>query len=262
MKNYNIQNYIRYKNDVDRSVGRLEGKFWDEYSRDELIVKFLPLVENLARKFSTAQQASGVMDITDIIQEGSKGLVQAVDKINWEVLMESNDIEKTIKSFLSKRIKGAIRRGIDINRGTMRIPEHKLNEIRQVDKLEKQTPSEYDTPNSKSVEVFFNSIFLSLDKLVDDESTQYDVPEPIEGYNKDLLNSYLIGILKTHLNNKEFQVVRLSYGLDCKKHSAVEITKELNIKGDSAYVRVSQLKRQAINKLINTVDHSQVVDLL
>ena len=221
MKNYNIQNYIRYKNDVDRSVGRLEGKFWDEYSRDELIVKFLPLVENLARKFSTAQQASGVMDI-----------------------------------------KGAIRRGIDINRGTMRIPEHKLNEIRQVDKLEKQTPNEYDTPNSKSVEVFFNSIFLSLDKLVDDESTQYDVPEPIEGYNKDLLNSYLIGILKTHLNNKEFQVVRLSYGLDCKKHSAVEIAKELNIKGDSAYVRVSQLKRQAINKLINTVDHSQVVDLL
>ena len=43
---------------------------------------------------------------------------------------------------------------------------------------------------------------------------------------------------------------------------AVEIAKELNIKGDSAYVRVSQLKRQAINKLINTVDHSQVVDLL
>ena len=79
MKNYNIQNYIRYKNDVDRSVRNLEGRFWDEYSRDELIVKFLPLVENLARKFSTAQQASGVMDITDIIQEGSKGLVQAVD---------------------------------------------------------------------------------------------------------------------------------------------------------------------------------------
>jgi RNA polymerase sigma factor (sigma-70 family) len=262
MKNYNIQNYIRYKIDVDSSTSGLKSKPWNEYSRDELIVKFLPLVENLARKFSTAQQASGVMDITDIIQEGSKGLVQAVDKINWEVLMESNDIEKTIKSFLSKRIKGAIRRGIDINRGTMRIPEHKLNEIRQVDKLEKQTPNEYDTPNNKSVEIFFNSIFLSLDSLVDDESTPYDVPEPIDGYNKDLLNSYLIGILKTHLNKREFEVVRLSYGLDCKKHSAVEIAKELNIQGDSAFVRVSQLKRQAINKLITNVDHSQVIDLL
>ena len=40
---------------------------------------------------------------------------------------ESPDVEKTLKSFLSKRIKGAIRRAIDINRGDIKIPEHKLN---------------------------------------------------------------------------------------------------------------------------------------
>ena len=34
----------------------------------------MPLVENLARKFSTAQQASGVMNINDLIQEGNKNL--------------------------------------------------------------------------------------------------------------------------------------------------------------------------------------------
>ena len=34
----------------------------------ELIVKFLPLVETLGRKFSTSDQASGVMTIMDIIQ--------------------------------------------------------------------------------------------------------------------------------------------------------------------------------------------------
>ena len=38
---------------------------------------------------------------------------------------------KTLKSFLSKRIKGGIRRAIDKNRGDIRIPEHKLNEIRK-----------------------------------------------------------------------------------------------------------------------------------
>ena len=58
MKKYNIQNYIRYKNDVATAVARLEGKFWDEYTREELMIKFLPLVENMARKFSTSQQAS------------------------------------------------------------------------------------------------------------------------------------------------------------------------------------------------------------
>ena len=37
MKKYNIQNYIRYKEDVKQSVARLEGKMWDEYTRDCLL---------------------------------------------------------------------------------------------------------------------------------------------------------------------------------------------------------------------------------
>ena len=95
MKKYNIKNYIRYKEDV--KVSQPEGKFYDEYSRQELIVKFLPLVENISRKFSTAQEASGVMSIMDIIQEGSLQLSKAVDKLSWEKLNESEDIEKIFK---------------------------------------------------------------------------------------------------------------------------------------------------------------------
>ena len=56
--------------------------------------------------------------------------------------------------------------------------------------------------------------------------------------------------------------MRLSYGLDCSKHSAKDIAKLLNIKGSSSYVRVSQLKKQAVQRLIDNVDHSQVVDYL
>ncbi len=41
MKKYNIQNYLRYKADVKTSIANLEGKFWDEYTADELIIKFL-----------------------------------------------------------------------------------------------------------------------------------------------------------------------------------------------------------------------------
>ena len=125
MKKYNIQNYIRYKNDVKQAVARLEGKFWDEYTREELTIKFLPLVENLARKFSTSQQASGIMTIMDMIQSGSLGLVQAVRKLDYEKLQESEDMEKTLKSFFSKRIKGSIRRQVDMNRGSIRIPNTK-----------------------------------------------------------------------------------------------------------------------------------------
>ncbi len=44
---------------------------------------------------------------------------------------ESEDMEKTLKSFFSKRIKGSIRRQIDSNRGQMRLPEHVTNSIRK-----------------------------------------------------------------------------------------------------------------------------------
>ena len=76
MKCYNIQNYIRYKEDVKQRMKRIDmTQIYDEYTRDELIIKFMPLVENLARKFSTAQQASGVMNINDLIQEANKNLI-------------------------------------------------------------------------------------------------------------------------------------------------------------------------------------------
>ena len=253
MKKYNVQNYIRYKNDLKKRIGYLEGKFWDEYSRDELILKFLPLVENLARKFSTTQQASGVLSINDLIQIGSEALVKAVDKLVWDKLNESEDIEKTLKSFFAKRIKGHIRRRVDMARGGMRIPEHKLNEIRKNPK------------DKKMVELFFNSMFLSIDAQPtndDEENMIYQIADKSEPYNIHILNIYLKGLMQKHLSKNEYEVLRLSYGLDCDKHSANEIADKLNIKGASAYVRVSELKKQAVQTLINSVDHSQVLDFL
>ena len=71
-----------------------------------------------------------------------------------------------------------------------------------------------------------------------------------------------MGLLRSHLDKNEYEVLRLSYGLDCDKHSANEIANKLGIEGIGAYVRVSQLKKQAVHKLIENVDHSQVIDYL
>ena len=150
MKKYNVKNYIRYKEDVKQA--QPPTKFYDYYSRDEMITKFLPLVENIARKFATSQEASGVLSIMDLIQEGSVGLIYAVDNLDWEKLIDSDDIEKSLKSFFSKRIKGAIRRKIDELSKGIRLPEYKINEIRKD-----------GGKNQALVELFFNSVFLSLD---------------------------------------------------------------------------------------------------
>ena len=252
MKHYNIQNYIRYKEDLEASIKRIPKKEFHEYTRDELIITFLPLVENLARKFATSQQASGVMAITDLIQEGALNLCKAVDRIEWKTIEESEDKEKTLKSFFSKRIKGGIRREIDKNRGQMRLPEHVTNNIRKNFGKDK-----------KMVAMFFNSIFLSIDAGTrDDDDMLYQIEDKSEPYNQQFLNMYLMSLLKQHLDIKEYDVLRLSYGLDCDKHSAKEIANKLGIEGNGAYVRVSQLKKQAVDKLIENVDHSQVLDYL
>jgi RNA polymerase sigma factor (sigma-70 family) len=254
MKSYNIQNYIRYKEDIKKTNEFSLGNDFQSYNRDKLIAKFLPLVENIAKKFSTTTQACGVLDITDLIQYGSIGLVFAIDKIDWPTIEASEDKEKTIKSFVSKRIKGSIRRAIDINRGAIKLPEHKLNEIRK-----------NNGEDHTMVAMFFNSIFLSIDEQMnddDDDNMLYQIPDQAEVYNIGLMNLYLTSLLKKHLNDTEFEVLRLSYGLDCDKHSANQIADCLGIEGASAYVRVSEIKKQAINKLIANVEPSQVLDYL
>ena len=204
MKYYNVQNYIRYKNDLEDTLKRLEKKEYIEYTRNELIISFMPLVENLARKFATSQQASGVMSITDMIQEGNLNLIKAIDRIYWEKIEESEDKEKTLKSFLSKRIKGGIRRAIDTNRGQMRLPEHVTNNIRKNFGKDK-----------KAVAMFFNSIFLSIDAVREEDDMFMQIEDKSEPYNQEFLNMYLTSLLKQHLTDKEFNVLRLSYGLNC-----------------------------------------------
>tara|TARA_B100001287_G_scaffold276169_1_gene286057 strand:- start:2034 stop:2777 length:744 start_codon:yes stop_codon:yes gene_type:complete len=247
MKKYNIQNYVRFKNDI-ASYGNIPDT---GDSRQDLIISHMSLVETIARKFSTSQQASGIMSINDLIQEGAIGLIAAVDKIDWNQITDSTEPQRTLNSFLSKRIKGAIRRAIDINRGNIRIPEHKLNDMRKNSEAEKKT-----------VEMFFNSVFYSLDETDNENNKFFEIPDNSKDYNIDIMNKYLLSIMEANLSIKEYDVLRMSYGLDCNKMSAKEIADKLQIKGTASYVRISQIKRDAINKLIESVDPAQVIDFL
>ena len=248
MKKYNQSNFSRYKQDVKAS--QPEGKFWDEYTRDELIIKFMPLVENIARKFKDSDAANGVVSLSDRIQFGNIGLIKAVDKIDWKTIELSNDPEKTIKSFLAKRIRGAIRRATDGNRSGMRLPEHKLNEIR----------NDFNEYNS---ELYFNSIFQSIDVDETDNNFAFQIednsPDPMI---KEKLSNKIRDVMLKHLTTKEYHVLRLSFGINCEKLSAKQIADKLEMKGSSSYVRVSQLKKQAIDKLRKVMDYSQVTDYL
>ena len=247
MKNYNLDNYLRFKRDLEEVMP--EDKPWMEYSRDELITKLMPFAIDVARSFSTSDQASGVMSINDIMQEAFLSLTLAVDRIDWNMMNHNDDLERQIKGFVSKRIKGGVRRAIDINRGDIRIPEHKINEIRKNEGKDKEL-----------VQMFFNSIFLSIDE--NEEENGFEVEDKSKDYNINILNKYILSLMRQYLSDREYDVVRMSFGLDCDKLPAKKIAKLLDIQGVADFVRVSQIKRDAIDKLIDNVDPDQVLDFM
>jgi len=144
-----------------------------------------------------------------------------------------------------------MRRGADTNRSPMRIPEHKLNEIR----------GDFDN-NTENQQMFFNSMFSSIDKEIEDNMLPQFIDENENPMKKEILHQKIINIMLKYLSEKEFNVLRLSYGLGCDKLSAKQIADKLEINGSSSYVRVSQLKKQAIDKLKSNVSYSQVLDYL
>lgn len=253
MKKYNSRTYTTYRDSIKVARARIKKENLKTLSRDEVITMYLPLVENIARKFSTTTQASGIMSLNDIIQEGSIGLIASYDNIKWDKIQESTDPERTIRSFFSKRVKGAIRRAIDKNRGDIRIPEHKLNEIRKNNGKDK-----------KLMQMFFNSVFLSIDEKVENGEEDYadKVIDESKPYVIHKVNNYIMDLMFRFLDEREYEVIRLSYGLDCDKHSAKQIAEIVGINVNTAHVRVSQIKRSALEKLMGRVDKNVLLEFM
>ena len=96
----------------------------------------------------------------------------------------------------------------------------------------------------------------------DEDNFAYQLHDKSEPYNIALLNTYLLSLMQEHLTSKQYDVVRLFYGLDCNKHSAKEIADYIGLKVPTATVIVSQIKKEAIDHLIANVDSNQVIDYL
>jgi hypothetical protein len=136
----------------------------------------------------------------------------------------------------------------------MRIPEYKRNLMRK------------ESDDRQNVEMFFRSVFLTIDNEYEDDSHNTinvsHIQDNSEPYNINIFNAYLKSVMVKHLSKIEYEVLRLSYGLDCNKHTGLEIANELGIKGINAFVRVSEIKTRAVNTLIEKVEYNQFLDIL
>lgn len=237
MKQYNSENFDRFKKDIENQIGK----------------EYFYLVESIARKFNTSSAASGVFTLEDLIQEGVIGLLSACEKIDDDLINNSAHPDKTLKSFLSKRIKGAIRRSININMSSIKIPEFKLNELRR-------NPEE----NEELLQDFFNSKFLSLDNVIDEEGNTYAdlIEDNDDNFKKERLTEKIKELLLEFLSPREFTVIIHSWGIGAARLSAKEIADILELRGTYNQIRVSEIKREAMTKIAENLDYLQVIDLL
>jgi RNA polymerase sigma factor (sigma-70 family) len=237
MKDYDEQNFNRFKKDIENTLG----------------IDMYNIVEKIARKFNTSNESSGVMTLEDLMQEGFIGLFNALKLVDETTILNSPHPEKTFISFVSKRIKGSIRRAIDSNRSSIRIPEHKINDLRN-------NPED----NELLLLTYLNNTFVSLSDAIDDEGSTYAdiIEDQEEEYKKDMLMERVKEVLSKYLTKREMTVLMHSYGIDCEKLPAKEIASIIGLNGKSAYVRVSEIKKEAMDKLIKNMTYSEVSDLL
>ena len=199
------------------------------------------------------------LDLLDLVQEASIGLLQAVDHFDWQRGVKFG-------AYASWWMQQAIGCGIASHGRTIRLPAYILGEIRKVNRAEarlhQQTnrePSRQEiaeasglsvdrlllldrlTANTISLESYTSSSQGGIEDFVACEKT----PNPLA----ELTQQNLMDEVKTALTElppREQQIVALRYGLENgKEHSLQEIGSLLNLSRE----RIRQLEVRALDRL-------------
>ena len=199
------------------------------------------------------------LDLLDLVQEASLGLLQAVDRFDWQRGVKFG-------AYASWWMQQAVGYSIANHGRTIRLPAYILNEIRKVNRVEadlhqqaNREPSREElaeaseltvdrlllldqiTANTVSLESYTRSGQGGIEDFVACEKT----PNPLTEITRQDLTDEVKTALTT-LPPREQRIVSLRYGLeDGEEHSLQEIGTLLNLSRE----RIRQLEVRALNRL-------------